>query len=146
MLWVARKFPTTWDRALSCYKINYSCCTKGTATGRRTPFLYFITVKLPAVTINTMRNTSETIKEPPTNLPHDNASIDRGFYDVDHLNRDPSVTRTSPLPHRTSTPYDACDVPELGADRHTYGVPKYQPRAIDFSQFRGWRGDYECQP
>ena len=31
--------------------------------------------------------------------------------------------------------------PESGADRHTAGVPEYQPHATDFSEFRGGRGD-----
>ena len=40
----------------------------------------------------------------------------------------------------STTPYEACDVPESGAEINTDGMPEYQSRVIDFSQFQDERG------
>ena len=37
-------------------------------------------------------------------------------------------------------PYEACNMPESGADRHTDIEPEYESLIIDFSQFQGERG------
>ena len=75
MLWLARKSwqtLATWDRALSCWKIRWCCCTNETATGRRISSLYLTPVKSPAITINSDFNPwdipPQTITDPPPNL------------------------------------------------------------------------------
>ena len=64
----------TCGRALSCCRIRWRCCTRGTASVRRILSLYLTAVIFPSTTINwdftPWAILRQTITEPPPNLSH----------------------------------------------------------------------------
>ena len=97
----------------------------------------------------------ETITEPPSQIYSSDVSVGEAFPMTSVDQRQPpgrkqSETNSSvkgPVstasmeiflrPVSSTTQYNADNVPNSKADRHTDGVPEYQPRSIDFARFRG---------